>query len=212
MKPWRKIILIILVFYAVGVIAAFTPIKGLVFSTTPVILIITLTAVLWSLNSKKVAVYSLIVGFYGYLWEVVGVFSGFPFGDYSYGNGLGLSLLDVPVVLVVNWALMSVLCYCTFTKVGNRWLRVVLSSLSMVVVDFLIEPVAINFDWWSWAEIEIPITNYLGWFFISLTVMIFYDLLLKDLLVGKKSQLIGGGYLSIQILFFVLVNLSLWVQ
>ncbi len=212
MKLWRKIILVILVFYSVGVIASFTPIKALVFSTTPLILIITLIAVLWSLKSKRITFLALTVGFYGYMWEVIGVYSGFPFGDYNYGGGLGFRLLDVPLILVVNWALMSVLCYYAFIELNNKYLRILLSSFSMVVVDFLIEPVAINFDWWSWVNIDVPFTNYLGWFFISLSVMIFYEVLIKNLVSRKKAQLVGSRYLSIQILFFVLVNFSLWVQ
>ena len=212
MKPWYKVILLILVFYVVGIIASFTPLKEMTFKLTPIILVMTLSAVLWSLNNRLITLFSLIVGVYGYLWEVLGVYSGFPFGEYSYGEGLGISLFNVPLILIVNWSLMSVLCHYSFVKINSRYLRILLASLAMVIVDFLIEPVAINFDWWSWQSVNVPWTNYLGWFGISISVMSFYELIGHSINSKNRVKLVSNGYLAIQVAFFLLVNLSLWVQ
>jgi putative membrane protein len=39
--------------------------------------------------------------------------------------------------------------------------------LILLSLDFLIEPIAIRFDYWSWSGGEIPLQNYLGWYLFS---------------------------------------------
>ncbi len=40
----------------------------------------------------------------------------------------------------------------------------------MLLMDLLIEPVAIHLGYWSWTGGDIPIQNYLSWFVISLVM------------------------------------------
>ena len=40
----------------------------------------------------------------------------------------------------------------------------------MVLLDFIIEPVAIKFSFWSWQNVSVPIQNYIMWFFVSLVM------------------------------------------
>ncbi len=51
----------------------------------------------------------------GFGVEVLGVHTGFPFGRYTYGPVLGWKLLEVPLVIGVNWLLLIY----AFFSIGN---------------------------------------------------------------------------------------------
>ena len=58
----------------------------------------------------------------------------------------------------------------------NNVIQVLLSSLLMVLLDLLIEPVAITFDWWSWGLGYVPFSNYLMWFLVAFVMQIIISL------------------------------------
>ena len=43
----------------------------------------------------------------------------------------------------------------------------ILAGLLCTLMDFVIEPIAIKYDFWSWEGNEIPLFNYLTWFVFS---------------------------------------------
>jgi uncharacterized membrane protein len=154
--------------------------------------------------SEKAALSFGFVFILGYLVEVLGVKTGVVFGQYAYGNSLGTKILDVPIAIGANWL---VLCYCFtyfFKKLffQNIYLIALLSSICMVLLDYLIEPVAIKLDFWQWANNQIPYQNYLGWFLLAFLLNLY---LLKQKVFFKNN--IAQLLLGLQILFFALHNL-----
>lgn len=154
--------------------------------------------------SAKEALSFSFVFIIGYFAEVLGVKTGIVFGQYAYGNSLGTKILDVPISIGANWL---VLCYCFnffFQKKFPQYIYLValLSSFCMVLLDYLIEPVAIWLDFWHWASIQIPLQNYLGWFLLAFLLNLF---LLKQKIFFKNN--IAHLLLGLQILFFALHNL-----
>ena len=59
---------------------------------------------LWTL---PIAVF-LIAFAIGFSAELIGVHSGMLFGNYSYGNNLGLKLAEVPLIIGINWGVLAV--------------------------------------------------------------------------------------------------------
>ena len=51
------------------------------------------------LADKKFLIAFFSIAFLGFIIEVIGVKTGLIFGKYSYGNGLGFKLLDVPIIM-----------------------------------------------------------------------------------------------------------------
>lgn len=101
----------------------------------------------------------------GYAVEVLGVQTGLIFGTYWYGQVLGWKLLEVPPLIGLNWAVLTVACGTLVQRLVNGiWLRTALTALALVLMDFLIEPVAIFFDWWTWETEAVPLQNYLAWY------------------------------------------------
>ena len=72
----------------------------------------------------------------------------------------------------------------------------------MVILDMAIEPVAIRFDFWQWANLDIPHRNYLSWFLISFLLHIVFQKL--DF---SKNNPLAIKLLIIEMAFFVSLNL-----
>jgi len=147
---------------------ALTPFKSFI-SLTPLNLMLTSVMLLffhedWQPAFFLFAVLAMLTGFFA---EVAGVATGLIFGEYSYGATLGWKLWDVPLVIGVNWFLLSYVC-CSILPFQNKLKRTIAAALLMVLLDLLIEPVAIKYDFWTWAAVDVPLQNYIAWFIIAL--------------------------------------------
>ena len=125
----------------------------------------------------------------------------------NYGNFLGIHFLEVPLLIGVNWL---ILVFCTYGFVSkftdNSILKVSISSLLMVLLDILIEPVAVKLGFWSWSSLYIPIQNYLMWFITSL--LMHFILFKFHVRISFKLSL----YLMIsQLMFFIFLLFVLWI-
>lgn len=133
------------------------------------LLMLTLLVISTGDYSVNIRIFAIIVYLAGFFIEVVGVNTGFIFGTYSYGGALGLKILSTPLLIGANW-LILVYCAGVFLEQFNlksSFIFALLGALILLCIDFLIEPIAIRFDYWSWAGGEIPMQNYLGWYIFS---------------------------------------------
>lgn len=141
----------------------------------------------------------------GYLVELLGIKTGFPFGTYYYGEALGFKLYDVPVIIGVNWFLLVMGSgFLVRSLVAATWLRVLLAPVFMVIVDFPIEHMASVLDYWHWQGDVIPFTNFIGWFVVSVIMQIFFQKYMQ-----KEANLLAIPYLVLVSVFFVMLNLFL---
>ncbi|ADR21962.1 hypothetical protein MATR_04030 [Marivirga tractuosa] len=141
----------------------------------------------------------------GFTAEYLGVNFGLIFGDYIYPETLGLQLGGVPMIIGINWFLIT---FCVaaiiFPLKLNIMLKIFIATLLTVLIDFLIEPVAMELNFWNWETNEIPIQNYVGWAIISFLIYSFYAII-KLPLENKISLVL----LIWQIIFFACLNLFL---
>ena len=162
-------------------------------------------AIVLHFEAKKTKLYFyfiLICFILGYGIEVIGVKTGVIFGEYAYGATLGLKLFDVPLLIGINWIMLSYVTRVTaqyFTK--TPIFIALLASIMMVSLDLLIEPVAIQNDFWEWTNGYIPLQNYMAWFIISFVIQ----------LIGLKLVPILNNQLAIKLLileamFFACLN------
>lgn len=118
-------------------------------------------------NSKFIFSY-IIIFLVGYFIEVIGVQTGLLFGSYNYDQALGIKLLDVPLLIGINWICIVVAGVSLSQMLSNRPLLIGLyTGLFATILDSLIEPIAINYNFWSWENETIPFQNYLCWFITS---------------------------------------------
>jgi uncharacterized membrane protein len=154
--------------------------------------------------NKKYLVWFAVVALAGYLLEVIGVHTGLIFGEYAYGSNLGIKLLEVPLIIGLNWA---ILVFATAAMVQHfswpKWLKAAVAASMMLAYDFLLEPIAIRFDFWNWAGGSIPAQNYAAWWFIA-----FFMLLGAFYVVNNLKNRLAIYVVGIQALFFVILMLN----
>ena len=206
-KRKRLGVIAIFIFHLVGAIGlSFEEFKPLFVSLTPAHLLFTLFLFLWTesfpLSHLKLFVVLFMIGFWV---EVVGVKTGILFGIYKYGPTLGFKLLDVPLLIGFNWFILAVSTFGIVSYLTkNKYLLIIVSATLMVALDFIIEPVAIHLDFWTWQNGIIPIQNYVMWWLVSLLMQwIIYSNKLKF-----STPICFAIFIS-QILFFTILNLQI---
>ena len=140
-----------------------------------------------------------------YLLEVLGAATGLVFGDYSYGVGLGLKLFGVPLIIGLNWVMVVLGAYLLvglFTDNGP--LRIAGTAFLAVLFDWIMEPVAMELDYWDWAGGTIPVQNYVAWFIIALGMAVS----LYQIKPRVRSKVLSV-YFLIQAVFFASLRLTL---
>jgi putative membrane protein len=151
--------------------------------------------------TAKGLIAALIVIAGGFTLELIGVHTGLLFGEYAYGSALGPKFMEIPLIIGVNWLAIVL---ASIGVIGSLKLKpglaaVIAGSLS-TAMDYLIEPVAIRFDFWSWTGTVIPVWNYICWFIFC---TIFAYLCLKWWGSSNKT---GAGLYVIWLIFFGILN------
>lgn len=194
---------IIVIFHTVGLFGLFSGSRDYFLSLSPMNLLISLGCLVLSMRfSAKLAMDMALVGIVGFTVEWIGVHTGYLFGDYAYGENLGWKWLDIPLIISINWIMLSFasIAWVLHLTVPD-WLKALLSALLMTGLDVLIEPVAIQSDFWSWNGGTIPIFNYVCWFLVSFPVH--YYLIRRK---TAQQNPVGIGLFLVLIVFFGILN------
>jgi putative membrane protein len=201
-------VVLLVVFYTVGVVGLSLPeYRELFLKLTPFNLLLTLVLLSWGNNdlSKKYGWAFLLIALIGYGVEVIGVHTKVLFGDYTYGSSLGRKVLDVPLVIGVNWFILAFASRGIAVRyIKNPAAQIIGAAAMMVLIDFFIEPVAVVLDFWQWYPGDVPLRNYFMWFITSLVVQIVF---FKT--VSRVNHIVAWGVYIIQTAFFVIMNVVL---
>jgi putative membrane protein len=140
----------------------------------------------------------------GFSLEVVGVATGGIFGHYTYGTVLGPGVLGVPLIIGLNWTL-AILGSVSFVVrfVRPPLVAGLLAGVLTAFFDWVLEPVAVSFGYWTWAGRAIPARNYVAWFCFAAVLAFFY----AWRRVTVKSWLPSAA-LAVQTGFFALLRLA----
>lgn len=164
-------ILILGIFHLVGIIGLISPYAENFKWLTPFHLMLCFVLLVGSQKKydASFAAFLMLCYIVGFSAEWIGVHKGWLFGEYHYGKVLGPGIDQIPFLIGINWYLLSYGVGQWVAKLkANPWLSSVVGALIMTGIDYLIEPVAIRNDYWVWETATIPMTNYLGWFVVSL--------------------------------------------
>ncbi|WP_032399973.1 carotenoid biosynthesis protein [Rhodococcoides fascians] len=141
-------------------------------------------AVLYRVKLWAAALVILTAGT-GFVSELVGTATGFPFGEYFYAqNRLGPSLFEVPVVVPLAWTagFYPIWCAVTFivghlgaTRLRASAFRIAAVAVGMVGWDLYLDPQMVTDGQWTWTSgavglpgvSSIPLTNYAGWLLVA---------------------------------------------
>jgi putative membrane protein len=173
---------------------------------TPLNLLASLGLILWNHTTWN-AVFlriSLFCFFAGLIAEMIGTNTGLIFGTYDYGKSLGFKVLNVPLMIGVNWLMLIYAAVAAINELSPKlhfvW-KALFSAILMVGLDLLIEPVAMKHDFWYWKNNVIPFKNYVDWFFLSFILLLIFH---RFLFLKNKTAIALFGS---QLLFFLILNL-----
>lgn len=205
-KPQIAIALLVII-YAVGITGLLSPYQHLFLTLTALNLALTCGLYIWANDDFSTGFKMSFISVFliGLVVEIIGVNTGLLFGVYTYGDPLGFKILETPVMIGINWFLLSFSSYGILKSfIGSLWIRILLGAALMMGLDYLIEPVAIHLDFWTWESIEVPLQNYLMWF---LTAAVVHWVL--NLINARTDRFLSFGIFGLQFVFFLTLKLFL---
>ncbi len=198
---------ILIIIYSVGVIGFLAGFETIMMDLTPYTLILSLLLLLITHRrwNRFFVAFMLTIMIAGYVVEVLGVETGWVFGEYAYGETLGYKVFNVPLLIGVNWFVLVYSSGMISNLMKVHWFfRAVIGATLMVLLDVSLEPVAVAYDFWSWGNHVIPVRNYIAWFMTSLIFqMVFQSLKLKK--INRFAIIL----FITQWIFFLILSLTL---
>ncbi len=174
---------------SVGIL--FTPYRDWFIRNTPLNLCLMAILLAWNQQEKwsQFFFFFFIAFLTGMVTEIIGVNTGWLFGNYAYGEVLGPKIMGVPLLIGLNWFVV-IYCSAGIMHQVQVWMqrrlemqgqtlptRVSAASLLLdgallaVFFDWVMEPVAMKLGFWQWHNNEVPVYNYICWFVISLLLL-----------------------------------------
>ena len=134
--------------------------------------------------------------------EILGVNYGLIFGDYVYLDNLGFKVLGVPVLIGVNWIILTFITGSMSSYIiKNKYIAALTGAILMILLDLIIEPVAPLLGFWIFDLPTVPLQNYIGWFVIGLTTQYIYHFNIE-----RKEYSFSINLLLVNALFFSFLN------
>jgi uncharacterized membrane protein len=203
---FRVTLAVLIIFYAVGTIGILSRFSEYFVRLTFANLV--LTALLLLVNVRgfglRVAVGFAIAMVVGFAVEALGVKTGVIFGEYHYTDRMGPRLVEVPLVIGLNWA---ILVHAVHAGVGerlrSRTLMAAVGATAMTAFDWVMEPVAIRLRFWVWKADAVPLKNYLAWWGLS-----FVLLLASDAISPLPKNRLAPWVFGVMLIFFAIVGLE----
>jgi putative membrane protein len=107
----------------------------------------------------------------------------------------------------INWLMLVYAAGVSMQRfrLKSPLFRILIGAAILVLLDLLIEPVAVKFDYWTWFNNTIPLKNYICWFGISAVF-----LLLFESFKFKTQSIVAPVLLLVQFIFFALLQIQAW--
>ena len=197
-------VFIIWLFHLCGMVGISYGNKEFFLAFTPINLFISF--VLLFVNQKQLESKELksafLIFFIGMMSEILGVNYGLIFGDYVYLDNLGVKILGVPVLIGVNWIILTYITGSLSSFIfKNKYVSILMGAILMIALDLLIEPVAPLLGFWIFDLPVVPLQNYIGWFVIGIITQVIFQLKIVE-----KEFTFSTHLLIINAIFFAFLN------
>ena len=198
-------VFVIWLFHVCGMIGISYGNKDLFLSFTPVNLIISFF--LLFVNQIQITQRELLSVFtiflIGMICEILGVNYGYIFGDYVYLDNLGTKVFGVPILIGINWIILTFITGSISSYIFKKNLKfsILTGAIFMILLDLIIEPVAPLLGFWIFDLPSVPLQNYVGWFLIGLATQFVF----QKFVVNKEIPF-SSNLLLANIVFFSFLN------
>ena len=198
-------VFVIWLFHVCGMIGISYGNKDLFLSFTPVNLIISFF--LLFVNQIQITQREILSVFtiflIGMICEILGVNYGYIFGDYVYLDNLGTKVFGVPILIGINWIILTFITGSISSYIFKKNLKfsILTGAIFMILLDLIIEPVAPLLGFWIFDLPSVPLQNYVGWFLIGLATQFVY----QKFVVNKEIPF-STNLLLANVVFFSFLN------
>jgi len=212
----RALLFILYAIYTIGVIGhAFDLTFPYMITLTPYVLLLFGGVVLIRTTGTdtRLLLWCLVTYIFTFAVEIVGVHSSIPFGEYHYGNTLGLKVAGVPLVIGLYWVIIVLGAIAIARRICARIVRghafccAFLAGSFTAIFDIPLEIVAINLDYWQWNASVAPLQNYIAWFMVAFLITLTYC----KMKIQIKGMLIIH-YFVIQFLFLLCLDILIFTR
>jgi len=152
----------------------------------------------------------LLVAGTAVLVEAIGLATGFPYGEYRYGDVLGPRLLGVPFLVPLAWLMMAWPSWVLAARLARRPVaRVAVAAAVFAAWDVVLDPQMVQAGYWTWAHPRpglpgidtVPLTNLGGWLLAGLLLMALLEVLLARTAtaprIGDAAPLLVLGWMTL---------------
>jgi putative membrane protein len=164
------------------------------------------------LLDRKATAALAALSLYAYGIELVGVRTGWPYGEFSYGVDLGPMLFgEVPLGLPVFFFPLVLNAYLlVLLLVGDRaespLVRLPATLATVILVDLVLDPGAVAIGFWAYetqAFYGVPWSNYLGWLLSGSVAVLLFDVGFDR--AGLRARLDNCEFMLDDLVSFVLL-------
>jgi putative membrane protein len=138
--------------------------------------------------------------------EVLGLRTGLPFGDYAYSGSLTRTVLGVPWVVPLAWAMVAYPVLVAARRLARSAVVVALvGGWALASWDLFLDPMMTGEGYWSFTDTShalphvpgVPAVNYLGWLVTGVVMMALLDRLpRRHVPEGQPALLFLWTYVS----------------
>ena len=211
-----------ILFHVIGITGILFFDKDFFIRSTPFNLLLMFALLLWT-QEKQNKFFLLFIAtcfLAGVGVEIIGVNTSALFGSYQYGNVLGTKIMNVPLIIGINW---FIIIYCCGISVHTLLMKIInrmpvtetttpqaLKALSIIIdgamlavfFDWLMEPVAVKLNYWHWnGDGSVPFYNYTCWFIISVLLLTIFHFCKFE-----KQNKFAVNLLLVQFMFFLVLK------
>ena len=150
----------------------------------------------------NIITFVIISFFIGVFIEIIGTKTGLIFGGkYEFNLKLspGPSISGIPLIIPLSWSGLTymILNYCelvlggSFYSLSNQNITLLfLPSILMVLLDLILDPIAVDEKRWSWKKsgvyYGVPLLNFVGWLFTTFLILFIFQLIQSDFKIDKE--------------------------
>lgn len=151
--------------------------------------IITLSTIYWgaaamylhallAFGPRYANTYLAIVLTFGLSLEILGLHTGWPFGEYSYSPSLGAQVFGVPIVVPFAWAMIAHPTLCAARRISNSW-AFFIGGFGLMAYDLFLDPLMVSAGRWKWNFTgshvpftpDVPLSNTFGWLLAGMALI-----------------------------------------
>lgn len=131
-------------------------------------------------------------------FEAVGLATGVPYGEYTYSEALGPTLLGVPFLVPLAWLMMAWPSWLLADRLTRRRpSRIAVATGVFAAWDVVLDPQMVQAGYWTWEHPSpglpgidtVPLTNLAGWLLAGAVLMF----LLDRLVAGTSPRITSAG-------------------